>query len=346
MWRPPPPRFTKVLCLALVALAVIAAQALVDPTQRAGASTCRLSSKLVPSCGRLTGAFVEPRQRESPQSAFARFERQVGQKQQIVHYYHQGTQLFPTPWEIALSNGGRRLLLSWKPEDGRSWAQVAAGASDAYINREARYIKKHYGTKKFFLAIHHEPEDEVRPTHGSGYTATDYRHMYQHVVNRFRKVGVKNAVFVMVYMGAQTYVNRSWFRNLWPGRNYVDWIAYDTYATPSRNGQPGGFAWLANVHWGSQFTGMYNWLVKNHPHKPYMLAEWGVAEKPGDAGYKARVFQGTPALLPHYPKLKALVYFDNPDARSGHVQVDTTRKSLTGYRSMLVGTAKSGSQTS
>lgn len=292
-----------------------------------------MSAKLVPSCGVLNGAFVQRRSGESVQTATARFERQVGRRQSILHFYHVGSRLFPTAAEISLASGGRRLFLSWKPESGHTWAQVANGAVDSEIDREARYIKSHYKAK-FFIAIHHEPEDEVIPTAGSGYTAKAYARMYRHVVSRFRAKGVTNAIFVMVYMGAQKHVLQPWFKNLWPGKGYVDWIAYDPYVTPATNGQSGGFPWLVNVHWGSEFTGMYNWIRAHHPRKPIMLAEWGVAEKSGDATYKSDLFRSVPRLIRNYPKIKAMVYFDAPDARSGRVQVDTTSRSLYGYKAM------------
>jgi len=316
-------------------LAITASVSIPTSAPAAAAEKCTESKTLVSSCGIQTGAYVQPRGGETAESAFKRFERQIGEKQQIVHYYHQGTQLFPSPWEIALSKGGHRLMLSWKPENGHTWAQVAKGAADSYINREARYIKGHYSTKRFYLAIHHEPEDEVLPWRGSGYTATDYRQMYRHVEDRFRAEGVKNAVFVMVYMGAQTYVTRPWFKNLWPGARYVDWVAYDPYVTPKTNGQSGGVSWLLNAHWGSKFPGMYNWLTRRHPHKPIMLAEWGVAEKPGDSTYKADVFIHMASKISDYPKIKAMIYFENPQARSGQVQTDTSRASLNGYRVMI-----------
>jgi hypothetical protein len=65
-----------------------------------------------------------------------------------------------------------------------------------------------------------------------------------------------------------------------------------------------------------------------------MLAEWGVAEKPGDASYKADLFRSVPSLIGKYPKIKAMVYFDSPQARSGKVQVDTSSRALSGYKAM------------
>ena len=321
----------------LLAITSLVAAAIQDRSVTAAAAGCSLSKKLTPSCGILSGAFVAPRAGESQQTAFTRFERQVGAKQQIVHAYHRGTQLFPRPWELALASKGRTLFLNWKPEAGRTWAQVAAGKSDSYINKEAAYLKTHLH-KKFFLTIHHEPENEVVAKKGSGYTATDYRRMYRHVVDRIRAAGVTNAVFVMNYMGAQNQMTKSWFTSLWPGADYVDWVAYDPYVTPELNGQRGGFPWLVNAHWGSEFKGAYNWFAKHYPKKPMMFAEWGVAEKPGSQTYKPSLFKSVPKLVGNYPKIKAMVYFDVPrESASRNVQVDTTKSSLSAYKTMMDG---------
>jgi hypothetical protein len=41
-----------------------------------------------------------------------------------------------------------------------------------------------------------------------------------------------------------------------------------------------------------------------------------------------------PSLIGKYPKIKAMVYFDSPQARSGKVQVDTSSRALSGYKAM------------
>jgi hypothetical protein len=62
------------------------------------------------------------------------------------------------------------LLLNWKVAYGTTWAKVAAGGKDARIDAWAAYVKANYGTQKFFLALHHEPENDVQTAAGSGMT--------------------------------------------------------------------------------------------------------------------------------------------------------------------------------
>ena len=132
---------------------------------------------------------------------------------------------------------------NWKPELGNTWAQVAAGvpAVDQEIDNEAAYLKTVY-TKPFFLSVHHEPENEIIATPGSGYTAADYAAMYRHVVLRLKADGVTNAIFVMDYMGYFKWGLQSWFNDLYPGDDVVDWIAYDPYSTAG-----GTFATMVNA---------------------------------------------------------------------------------------------------
>ncbi len=305
-----------------------------DPAASAKQS-CTVDEKLVPSCAILQGALVAPVDGQTPESAFRSYEQLVGVRQRIVSFYHEGTELFPTGWEMRLARqpgASRLLLMNWKPENDLTWAQVASGLGDAVIDREAQYLRANFH-ERFFLSIHHEPEDEVDPTPGSGYTAGDYAAMYRHVVDRLRANGVDNAVTVMQYMGAQSYGVRPWYDQLWPGDSYVDWVAFDSYQTEVLNGQTGGFDRMMNVHWGNAWPGAYEWSVTQHPGKPIMMAEWGLSEKPGDPWWKPWLFRSVLKKLGNYPALKAMVYFDRA-VPEGDVRVDTSPASLKAYQEL------------
>lgn len=298
--------------------------------------TCTVSAILVPSCGVWFGSGAKPKPGQSRAADFVDVEHLLRTKLDIVHVYVRNSDSFPEPSLIRFARepGTQRLLyLDWKPENGHSWAEVARGASDALIDRESRYLKEHF-RDKFFLSIHHEPEDEVVPTPGSGYTATDFRNMFRHVVHRLRANGVHNAVFVMNYMGAQKWGITSWFDDLYPGDRYVDWIAFDPYATTTLGRQDGGFDLLANMHWGDnpKWHGSYRWASQHHPNKPIMWGEWGVAEKPGDPSWKPWFFGTVTKDLPHFPRIKALVYF-HPGSNES-VRVDSSQRSLEAFRKL------------
>jgi len=136
--------------------------------------------------------------------------------------------------------------------------------------------------------------------------------------------------------GAQTYAERSWYHHLWPGRRYVDWIAFDPYAAPGLNPQNGGFRRMVNRHWGTGiWRGSYRWAHQRFPAKPVMLAEWGVAEKAGNGRWKSGFFRTVVRDLRRMPRLKLLAYFSSPKpAVGGDVRPDTSRRSTRAWRAL------------
>lgn len=302
---------------------------------------CKVSKILVPRCGPWWGAFSLNEGAETPTDAIRSLEAGADDRVDIVHYYFRDLQIWPPAWMIDLARepGNKRLLaINWKPEAYHTWAETAAGAADSYIDQEAAYLSANF-REPFFLTIHHEPEDEVNQTPGSGYTATDYSNMYRHVADRLRAQGVHNAIYVMNYMGFQGWGLQPWFPDLYPGDSYVDWIAFDPYASSSLGDQDRGFRFLLNSRWGeTSWTGAYRYFSQIFPGKPIMLGEWGVGEKPGDPAWKARFFHrvGQRIAGGDFPNLKALLYFDSRyGAASGDTRVDTSTTSLESMRRLL-----------
>ena len=239
---------------------------------------CSVSSALVPSCGAWFGSTTNQIGGETtPGDAVARQESELGRRLDIVHVYHSGSDNWPTQSEVALSSdrtNPRLLMVNWKPENGSTWAQVAAGANDVWIDTVASRIGDRLGSMPFFLTIHHEPEQEVRGD-GSGFTPADYVAMFRHVVLRLQGDGVANAVIVWDMMGYSGWGDQGFYDVLYPGDDVVDWIGYDPY---SHNGAP--LVTFANRP-GRAFPGFYSWATSVHPGKPLMLGEFGV-DSPSD----------------------------------------------------------------
>jgi hypothetical protein len=309
-----------------------------SPTQGFTGS-CTVSAKLVPSCGAWFGVGVNPLHGESYDQALTEFESTTQRTAAIVHYYHGATSLFPSASEIsrARQTGHRRLLLiNWKPEAGHTWAQVANGASDSIIDKEAAYIKSHF-TERFFLSIEAEPENNVNTTAGSGFTPADFRAMFRHVVLRLRADGVSNVVTVMDYIGLPTWGSKSWFSAMYPGNDVVDWLAEDPYIIgPKGSWYDNDYAGLVNRTFpGYSFPGFYSWAGNVAPGKPIMLAEWGVQELSGDSSWKPGKFNNIGSHLANWPLLKAFVYWNsNYHAPVGTTRVDSSSASLTAYRNL------------
>jgi hypothetical protein len=306
-------------------------------------TACSVSAKLVPSCGAWFGAAANPLGSESWDAALPAFENVIGRTVDIAHYYNASPKLFPTAAMIkrAREPGKKRLLLlNWKPEMGRTWAQVAAGdpTVDAAIDAEARYLKSTF-REKFFLGIHHEPEDEVRPAAGSGMTAKDYRAMYRHVVQRLRAHGVTNAVFVMNYMGTPHWGSQSWFEDLYPGDDVVDWIAQDPYIFGDSKDWWTDFGSAVNrrdTYTYPRWPGFYSWATSKHPGKPIMLGEWGIDEQTMFSKTKADQLRTVEAGLRLRPRIKALVYWNETEFHPvGTTRFDSSAATKAAARQVL-----------
>jgi hypothetical protein len=289
-------------------------------TVPSGAPGCVATAKLIPSCGAWWGVAPDVFGGRPPSQAIAAAEERMGRRADIVHVYHRGGELFPTPEERRLARK-RLLLINWKPSVHDTWAEIADGAIDHRIDRIAEGIRRRL-PGRFFLTIHHEPENDVREHPGSGMTAEDYAAMYRHVVLRLREHGVRNAVTVMTYMGAPNWATKRWFEHLYPGDDVVDWVGLDPYA----DRRVSDFANLVDKtrddH--ASWPGFYRWTQMRFPGKPIMVAEWGAFERHDDPGFKVTFFNSVRRQIRAYPQIKALVYFDSPRAPRGDTRFDTS----------------------
>ncbi|WP_344172260.1 glycosyl hydrolase [Pilimelia columellifera] len=308
-----------------------------SPTAPPAANHCQVGLKLVPSCGVLWGVAPGAHTPERGPAALAAFERRTGRVQDLYHGYHRGQhEMFPTPAELAIARGPRVLFLNWKPT-GASWARIARGhrPTDDYLDRLSRHLRAHHRAQMFFT-VHHEPEDDVRPRRGSGYTARDYAAMYRHVINRLRARGVDNLVTVLVHMAYPRLTSMHWFGDLYPGDDVVDWIGFDAYAYSTPGYGYGDFAELVNRRsTRTGWPGFYTWASIRHPEKPLMVAEWGVWHSKANASHQAALFRSVAAQISRFPKIKALVYFDTPsDQRGRDSRVERTTIGLDAFRDL------------
>jgi hypothetical protein len=325
-----------------------------SPSPSPSPTSCAVGADLVPDCGILWGAAADAHTTTPLTQAVHDFERSTGRTQAVFHTYHRGIgTLWPTSEEIALANepGHPRIpFINWKPATG-TWADVAAGepAVDGFIDQVAAHIKADFPDRKFFLTIHHEPENDVDPAPGSGMTATDYAAMFRHVVQRLRGDGVTNAVTVMTYMAYPKWCVQPWHDELYPGDDVVDWVAWDVYASSAPGYGYGDFGELMNRGDGignevhdlvssavSTFAwpGFYNWAAAEFPSKPLMLGEWGVWYDPTNSVHKSWFFDNVSQEIANYPRIKAMVYFDSPDAEGRSSSVDQPSDALPAYQKL------------
>jgi hypothetical protein len=293
-----------------------------------------VSEILVPSCGLWLGIAPGAFTSTPRHVALREAEAQVGRPFDVFHAYHTNDQLFPTAAErgAATESGRNRLLyLNWKPATDMTWRRIADGGADGRIDRLAAHIRTTF-PHRFFLTIWHEPENDVNAAAGSGMTASDFAAMFRHVSKRLRAQGATQPVIVMNYMGYTKWATQSWFSDLYPGDDVVDWIGWDPYATGGTEGyRSGDFATLVNRASGS-WPGFYNWVTSTHPSKPIMLAEWGVFRSADNPEGSATFFESVRSQLPRFPKLKGLLYFESPNAPGGDSTLDGAPGALEAFQ--------------
>ncbi len=282
--------------------------------QEAPTEGCTVSELLVPSCGAWWG--VSPGGATDEAAKIADFETLTNKRTDMYRAYHRTGDMFPTLNErnIARDPSGHRILLeSLRPTaNGDTWAQVAQGSQDAYLKQLAAYIKANY-SEKFLFVIHHEPENDVINRVGSGMNGTDYKDMYRHTVAVLRGEGLTNALFTPIFQGTQKFKTESWWSQMYPGDDVVDWLGWDSYTCvdPKPGKACNDFHGMINRRFSDRtpWQGMYHWATTNHPSKPIVVAEMG-AYNTGDLR-KANFFNAAATQVSDYPAIKAISYWNS-----------------------------------
>jgi hypothetical protein len=66
-----------------------------------------------------------------------------------------------------------------------------------------------------------------------------------------------------------------------------------------------------------------------------MLAEWGVFHEAKYPDHQKAVFQAARYQMAHYPRLKAIVYFESPDAEGRNSEVHLHDDTLEAFRELM-----------
>jgi hypothetical protein len=308
------------------------------PTTPAEPGKCVTDAKLVPSCGVLWGGAAGGFTDAPRDKALIDWEKTSGRTASIFHTYHKGDEPFPTKAEIAMTRDAakpRVLLLNWKIAYGSSWAKVAKGEQDKRIDAFAARVKATY-SEKFFLVLNHEPENDVIAKAGSGWEAKDFAAMYRHTILRLRAKGLTNAINVMAYMGNEKWLSQSWWKDIYPGDDVVDWMGLDSYVSAEKGYYHYGmFADLLDRK-GKTGPGFYEWATTKHPTKPLMIAEWGAYHRIGKVTDKAPQYSSVRPELGKRPQIKAIVHFDTKHDDDGDrdISIDSTKTGLAAFKKL------------
>jgi Glycosyl hydrolase family 26 len=315
----------------------VTAPAAASPHSAAGTGGCVTGALLVPSCGVLWGGAAGGFTDAPRDGALLDWEKLSGRTATIFHTYHKGNEPFPYKSEIAMTSDSahpRVLLTNWKVAYRSTWAKVAAGEQDARIDAFAVRAKA-YG-KKFFLALCHEPENDVIARSGSGMQAADFAAMYRHTILRLRAKGVTNVVNVMAFMGNEKWMSASWWNDIYPGDDVVDWIGLDSYVNAEKGAFHYGMFGDLLDRAGAKGEAFYGWAVSKHGSKPLIVAEWGVYHRVGKVFDKAPAYDSVLPELRKRPAIKAIAYFDtaHDDEGDRDISINSSKSSLAAFKTL------------
>ncbi len=239
-----------------------------------------------------------------------------------------GTQAFPTTEMSDIRNHGSIPMFTWQPQNSTegvtqsfTLATIIAGDYDAYITSWATAAKA-WG-HPFFLRFAHEMNGNWYPWAASvnGNTASEYIQAWQHVHNIFVSMGATNATWVWcvnVVAGMPTPISQ-----IYPGDNYVDWLALDGYNRTTNPWQD-----------FSALTGTtVNQLINIAPGKPIMVAESGCTQTNYAPETKAQWFLASLTnYVPSVPRIKAWVYFNSTNSDGEDWRITNPATALAGYQ--------------
>jgi beta-mannanase len=174
---------------------------------------------------------------------------------------------------------------------------VARGDYDFYIDAWAAGAARF--RKPFFVRFAHEMNDPYRyPWGPQNNTKEEYVAAWRHVVDRFRRAGATNVLWVW-----SPHVAYEYWDLYYPGDAYVDWVA-----TGVLNFGPIA-QWSRWWTFGEIFGTKYPRLASFG--KPVMIAELGSLAVGGD---RAAWYRDALQSIPRgYPAVRAIVFFNVRD---------------------------------
>ena len=255
-------------------------------------------------------------------NALTTFEKHAGKKLSILHWgqpwwscspacHYQNFQDQIDQYD-ATRNQGMIPLVDWaawdsaaQPHDQQpnfSLSKIMRGDHDRYIRQWAT-AAKNWG-HPFFLRFNWEmngnwfPWSEAKNQNQAG----QYVQAWRHVHDIFTQVGATNVTWV--WCPNVEFPDSLPLDRLYPGDAYVDWIGMDGYNWRPDQGQQIGWRSFQEV-----FGSTYDRLSSLSPNKPIMIAETSSTES---GGSKANWITDalTNQLATHFPKVKALVWFN------------------------------------
>ena len=258
------------------------------------------------------------------------YARAVGRSPAIVSYYREwGQTVFDAPSLRAVSSRHAAPMITLEPtvngwQHGQTSSilrQIADGSYDSYLLTSARRAARWRGP--VFLRFAPEMNAGWNPwgIRVPGNSAAGYIAAWRHAVSVFRAAGARNVHWVWSPNvdddGALP------FTGVYPGDQWVDWVALDGY------NWGGSWDWLSFT---AIFASSYDKLARL-TSKPMMIAETGSGEQGGSKAAWIRSMFGYE--LPRFTRLRALVWFNGSGDTGADFRFDSSRDAAVAFRQGL-----------
>ncbi|MGD9694286.1 MAG: glycoside hydrolase family 26 protein [Thermoleophilia bacterium] len=253
--------------------------------------------------------------------AIPRWAASHGVRPRIIGWFQQwlsGERAFRTDWALRIAEAGAVPMVTWEPwyapagqvhtpdQPRVRLARIAAGDFDPLIRRFARQVAAYKGP--VLLRLMHEMNGNWYPWGilANGNSPRDYVRAWRHVHDLFRDEGARNVSWVWSINNLEGPASEDrQIVRYYPGARYVDWVSTS------------GFNWGDAYRWSSWrdadalYGGTYRALSRFG--KPIMISEIGTT---GIGGTPLTWIRQTMVRLrTGYPKLRAVVWYDDVDAR-------------------------------
>ncbi len=278
------------------------------------------------------GAFVRGVE-ENPSQVLDHFTEMVGSKPATVMLYQnwESNSTFDPAMLDAVASRGAMPIVTWAPQDplrGRnqrkySLQKIVNGRYDTYIRGWARDAAA-WG-QPLYLRFAHEMNYTGYPWSigVNGNTGADYVAAWRYIHDIFVQEGAHNVQWVWSPL-ADIPTSRALLEEMYPGDDYVDWLALDGYNWGTEGLAPA----LAEWRTVEEIFGPAYDKVTSISTKPMMIAETASAEVGGSKAEWIRdgLLEDVPSRL---PRVRAVVWFSSNKLMDW--RVNSSPESLAAY---------------
>lgn len=266
-------------------------------------------------------------------------EAKIDKKVAIANYFH-GWQYLTTDLLIndfnILNHNGWRPMISANPyffdecpANGMTlYKAIASGNCDKFMHKIAINLAK--VKNPFYLRFAWEMNVDTIEWSNiyNKSTPEEFKAAWQRFHDILKKQKVNNVIWVFSPQVETPTTTK--IKDLYPGDNYVDWVALD------------GYNWGTSKSWSSwqNFYSLYNYsyqeMLMIAPKKPFMIAEVNTTDAGGN---QAQWYNDMLSIqIPNFfPKIKAIVFFNENKIETEGVKwlIDNTPDSLYEFKTSL-----------